>query len=71
MAIFYVCMRYQAKKSPIYVAYMQIEEKTFAYEGNNFTNCLMHIFVHTMEPKKSQPDSGRQKYSPLDESIIP
>ncbi len=49
-------MRERAKKSPIYIAYMQIEEENIASKGNNFANCLMCIFVYATEPKKSQPN---------------
>ncbi len=56
MVIFYVYMREQAKKSPCYVAYMQIDEENFACEGKNFANRLTRICVYVTEPKKSQPN---------------
>jgi hypothetical protein len=62
MVIFYVYMREQAKKSPFYVAYTQIDEETFACEGKNFANRLMRICVYVTEPKKSQPQSCLESY---------
>ncbi len=57
MVIFYVYMREQAKKSPFYVAYTQIDKETFPQEGKNFANCPTHICVYATEPKKSQPEA--------------
>ncbi len=45
MVIFYVYMHERAKKSPFYVAYMQIDEETFACKGKNFANHLTRICV--------------------------
>ncbi len=45
MVIFYVYMRERAKKSPFYVAYMHIDEETFACKGKNFANRLTRTCV--------------------------
>ncbi len=61
MVIFYVYMHERAKKSPFYVAYMQIDEETFACKGKNFANRLTRICVYITEPKKSQPNWWKKK----------
>ncbi len=45
----------RTKKSPIYIAYMHIEEDTFAGKGKNLHNHPNHICIYASEPKKSHP----------------
>ena len=59
MVIFYVYMHERAKKSPFYVAYMQIGNLcigNLCMRRRKLRKRLTHICVYVTEPKKSQPN---------------